>query len=176
MFASRFLARTAKAAASRPGVSVHSGSKSFARIQTQYIRKYATESEFKDGEDEGDVNLNGRYPEYPYMFNQHRDPYVKYDDQQLRRNFGDPLHEDDDLLNMWSPDVHDYVSTSKAGLTLLSFFAFVGVSAFGLLLIAPENPATPRVYADGLFTELGGSESFKNIYGAGVDDGSYYPK
>ncbi|KAK9448210.1 uncharacterized protein V1518DRAFT_419985 [Limtongia smithiae] len=136
------------------------------------VRLYATESvptervkEYTDfPSHDGDDRLAGDYPEFPVIFNQKRDPYVKYDDQQLRRNFGDPLHEDDDVLNMWSPDVHDYVSNGTAGRYIATFFGIIAGAGYLLSFIAPESPAVPRVYPSGLFTELGGASDFKQIY------------
>ncbi|KAK7202855.1 hypothetical protein BZA70DRAFT_285192 [Myxozyma melibiosi] len=124
----------------------------------------------------GDDRLVGDYPEYPYVYAQHRDPYAKYDFQQLRRNYNDPLHEDDDMLNMWSPDVHDYVSTAGAVRWALGFFTVFGLFSYAVSFSVPEKIATGRVYDNGLFKELGGAEDFPQIKPAGVDDGSYYPK
>ncbi|KAK9431976.1 hypothetical protein V1505DRAFT_307603 [Lipomyces doorenjongii] len=106
----------------------------------------------------------GDYPDYPYVSNQSRDPYEKYDDQQLRRNYNDPLHEDDEVLNMWSPDIHDFVSDGQAFKSILYFFATVGVGSYICTYFMPDKPAAPRVYPNGLFKELGGSEDFEEVY------------
>ncbi|KAK9326019.1 hypothetical protein V1517DRAFT_312450 [Lipomyces orientalis] len=139
------------------------------RIEQVFHRaNYATKSA------EEDDRLVGNYPEYPYVSNQSRDPYEKYDDQQLRRNYNDPLHEDDDVLNMWSPDIHDFVSDGQAFRSILYFFATVGIGSYICTYFMPEKPAASRVYPNGLFNELGGSDDFKEIYAAKVDDGTYY--
>ncbi|KAK9459681.1 uncharacterized protein V1516DRAFT_542083 [Lipomyces oligophaga] len=119
-----------------------------------------------------DERLAGDYPELPYEYHQHRDPYAKYDMQQLRRNFNEPLHEDDDMINMWSPDVHDVVPSHIALRFILGFFAVFSATAYGLSFAAPERPSIPRVYADGLYKELGGADDFKDIFV--VDDGTVY--
>ncbi|KAK9472163.1 putative NIAM subunit of mitochondrial NADH:ubiquinone oxidoreductase [Dipodascopsis tothii] len=121
-----------------------------------------------------DDRLVGDYPKYPYEFAQKRDPTAKYDEQQLRRNFNEPLHEDDDMLNMWSPDVHDYVPNSTAFRYLASFFLSIG--AFGVFAsyFTPDAPAAPRVFPEGLYKELGGVENGSQIVAARVDDGTYY--
>lgn len=77
---------------------------------------------------------------------------------------------------MWSPDVHDHVSTGSAFRHILAFFGIVGLASYGLSFYVPEKVAVGRVYDNGLFKELGGGEDFPQIKTAGVDDGSFYPK
>ncbi|KAK9477543.1 hypothetical protein V1514DRAFT_333586 [Lipomyces japonicus] len=168
MLPSRFVLRLPRSVRLLPAVSRPACSAVYVSRSAQ--RLYATQTT------ENDPNLNGNYPEYPYVSNQKRDPYEKYDDQQLRRNFNDPLHEDDDVLNMWSPDIHDYVSNAKAGTYILAFFGIVAGSAYALSHVSPEKPAAPRVFQNGLFEEVGGAEYNKDVVSAKVDDGSYYQK
>ncbi|KAK9346091.1 putative NIAM subunit of mitochondrial NADH:ubiquinone oxidoreductase [Lipomyces starkeyi] len=170
-----FLSRTIlRASHSRrgPALSHFASVRQTVRIQRVLLpcATYATNSAQEDD------RMAGDYPDYPYVSNQSRDPYEKYDDQQLRRNYNDPLHEDDDMLNMWSPDIHDFVSDGQAFKSILYFFATVGVGSYICTYFMPEKPAAPRVYPNGLFKELGGSEDFEEVYAANVDDGTYYIK
>ncbi|KAI6108073.1 Ndufb8, NADH dehydrogenase 19kDa subunit [Pisolithus sp. B1] len=94
-----------------------------------------------------DPQLAG-YPELPWVSNQSL-PARGWWDQQERRNFGDPVHEYDEVLSMWGPD----------------YSASSGFVAFGLLCkyaLVPERPTVPREYPySGLVRELGGLEENK---------------
>jgi len=50
------------------------------------------------------------YPDLPFESYQNRDPYKHYDDQQYRRNFGEPLPEDYDILNVSCFDIENTFS------------------------------------------------------------------
>ncbi|GAB5585729.1 hypothetical protein Unana1_00629 [Umbelopsis nana] len=99
----------------------------------------------------------GDYPNLPDLSNQLRSPFG-WTDNQDRRNFGEPVHEQDEVLNVWAPDVHEY-SPYKA---LAQFGVFIGVlSAFSYLVYKtyPDKTAIPRTYPfGGLKQELGGRE------------------
>ncbi|KZT73018.1 hypothetical protein DAEQUDRAFT_748993 [Daedalea quercina L-15889] len=111
-------------------------------------------------QDEPDPQL-GDYPQLPYVSRQ-RLPALGWDDRQMRRNFGDPLHERDEILSMWGPDAPVVPPP-----TALRYFiiAFSGIAAFGVLCkyaLVPERPCVPREYPfSGLVTELGGLEENK---------------
>ncbi|KAK9454417.1 hypothetical protein V1511DRAFT_501943 [Dipodascopsis uninucleata] len=145
-----------------------------ALLRASYASHNSSPAKSDESVIEGDDRLCGDYPDYPYVSNQKRDPSVKYDYQQLRRNFGDPLHENDDNLNMWSPDIHDYVSDRTAAQYIVFFFLTVAGGAYLASFYALEPIAAPRIYPNGLFKELGGAEYNKNIYVAKKDDGTYY--
>ncbi|TFK74103.1 hypothetical protein BDN72DRAFT_886500 [Pluteus cervinus] len=117
-------------------------------------RTYATPSQ------EPDPQL-GDYPQLPWVSRQTL-PAKGWDDPLLRRNFGDTLHEQEEVLSMWGPDVAP-IPPKQA---LFQFtLAALGFVSFGLLVknvLAQEPPAIRREYPfDGLVTELGGHEETK---------------
>ncbi|CEH18391.1 NDUFB8 [Ceraceosorus bombacis] len=76
-------------------------------------------------------------------------------DQQEKRNFGETLHESDDELSVWAPDVHK-ISGPSALFQFSIAAACMGAFAGLVYLTYPEKPAIPRVYPDdGLVKALG---------------------
>ncbi|KAF5121331.1 hypothetical protein DV495_000914 [Geotrichum candidum] len=108
----------------------------------------------------------GNYPEVPFEYYQHRNPYKKYDDQQLRRNFNEPLHQNYDYIDLWSPDRFDAYPDSVAIRNNLIFIALIsGFSFTCWYFFYPERVAAPRSYPyGGLYKALGGSEEDKEVY------------
>lgn len=92
----------------------------------------------------------------PAQKRQFRDPYGDWWDKQERRNYGEPVHEDNDILGMFSPEEYTHVKPGKAFLQLGCFAAtvlgFCGVAS----LYYPDKPSAPRTFPGGLSTELGG--------------------
>jgi len=89
---------------------------------------------------------------------------------QYRRNFGETLHEQDEALNMFSPDVPPVppaVALRQFGYTVLGF-----AGLFTLLnYVKPDPPMLRRVYPhDGLVKELGGLEANKARTGSLEDE------
>lgn len=88
-----------------------------------------------------------------------RDPYADWWDKQERRNFGEPVHEDNDVLGVFSTEPYTHAKPMKAW---LSFGAFVATT-LGLCGVIyqfyPDKPSAPRTFADGLDNELGGSSA-----------------
>ncbi|KAF8513177.1 Ndufb8, NADH dehydrogenase 19kDa subunit, partial [Hysterangium stoloniferum] len=121
-------------------------------------RHYATPVEYK--REEKDHQL-GDYPQLPYISTQLR-PAKGWWDLQMRRNYGEAIHEEDDALNMWTPDAPPAVEPSVALRQFtLATLAFIG---FGYVVYknVPERPAIPREYPfNGLVKELGGLEENK---------------
>ncbi|KAI0264474.1 Ndufb8, NADH dehydrogenase 19kDa subunit [Gloeopeniophorella convolvens] len=109
---------------------------------------------------EVDPQLNG-YPQLPNEFRQNLPPKGWWD-IQMRRNFGDTMHEREEMYSMWGPDA-PHVPPSTA----LNHFAIAltGFVTFGLLCryaLVPDRPAVPRQYPfNGLVKELGGLEENK---------------
>ena len=104
----------------------------------------------------------GDYPDWTPTLAQHKNPYVKYDDQQNRRNFSDPLHHDEDMYDIWSPDYFDHVSDKKALTQNGIFFSLVAAFAGAIIYfeLNPEKPAAPRSFPfGGLAKELGSGKS-----------------
>ncbi|EJF64921.1 hypothetical protein DICSQDRAFT_125040 [Dichomitus squalens LYAD-421 SS1] len=109
--------------------------------------------------DDGDPQL-GDYPRLPFVSKQQR-PARGWEDFQFRRNFGEPLHEQEEVLSVWGPDV-----PVVPGPTALRWFsiAALGFVSFGVLVnyVHPEIPAVRREYPfSGLVSELGSLEANK---------------
>jgi NADH dehydrogenase (ubiquinone) 1 beta subcomplex subunit 8 len=102
---------------------------------------------------------NGNYPNPPAIKRQFRDPNAQWWDKQERRNFGEPIHEDNDILGVFSPEQYTHVTSKKAllsiGTFVVTFLGFCGLVS----MYYPDKPSTPRTFPDGLEKELGGSEA-----------------
>ena len=107
-------------------------------------------------EDIEDPNMNGGYINPPRIPRQFRDPYADWWDKQERRNYGEPVHEDNDILGMFSPEEYTHF---KPGFGALCFGVFVA-TFLGLVGVAkvyyPDMPAVKRGFEGGLDRELGG--------------------
>ncbi|KAF8150788.1 hypothetical protein B0H34DRAFT_801714 [Crassisporium funariophilum] len=122
---------------------------------TNTARQYATPST-----PESDPQLNG-YPQLPFVSRQTLPP-LGWQDPLTRRNFGDTLHEQEEVLSMWGPDP----APIPVNVALRQFMvATIGFVAFGFLvkeIITQDPPAIRREYPyDGLAKELGGLEENK---------------
>ncbi|KAG6853976.1 hypothetical protein C0991_011838 [Blastosporella zonata] len=110
--------------------------------------------------EELDPQLNG-YPQLPFVSRQHLTPHG-WQDPLMRRNFGDPLHEQEEVLGMWGPDIPPVAPSTAAGHFFIAVTAFV---SFGFLVrygLLQEPPAIRREYPyGGLVTELGGLDANK---------------
>ncbi|KAG8778404.1 hypothetical protein FRB91_009229 [Serendipita sp. 411] len=104
----------------------------------------------------------GDYPQPEGVSNQMKDPKGWWD-TQYRRNFGETLHEQDEVLNMFSPDlphanIHPRTALAQAS---IAFTIIGGIMVF-LGYNAPQMPATRRAFPrDGLVDELGGWQQNK---------------
>lgn len=103
----------------------------------------------------------GNYPNVQAKLAQDKDPYVKYDDPQNRRNKNDPLNFDHDLYDIWSPDSWNHVSDKTAlkhnAIFFGSIFAFFAFIAY--FQLNPEKPAMIRSYPyNGLAKALGAKD------------------
>jgi NADH dehydrogenase (ubiquinone) 1 beta subcomplex subunit 8 len=100
---------------------------------------------------------NGRYPNPPAQKRQFRDPYGGWWDKQDRRNFGEPVHEDNDILATFSTEPYTHFTPQKGfflvGCTVSAFALLVGALS---LVVYSERPCVPRTFPDGLEKELGG--------------------
>ncbi|KAN0061351.1 hypothetical protein ACQY0O_006198 [Thecaphora frezii] len=121
------------------------------------LRAFSSSSRLAQQSSEKDPQL-GDYPELPAISLQTRKYSPNWWDPQEKRNFGETLHEQDDVLGVWAPDVHAVPAASA----LRQFLMAVGVVVlFGSTVYAttPQKPALPRTYPrDGLAAELGGSQ------------------
>ena len=78
----------------------------------------------------------GDYPTtVPFTNRQLRPATTKYDNQQERRNFGETVHEEDEILAVFSPDVHRHVTPSRA----LAHVAAVIAVIYGITMLAQAS-------------------------------------
>lgn len=85
-----------------------------------------------------------------------RDPYGGWWDAQEKRNFGEPVHEENEILGVFSPEQYTHVSAGK-GFFHLGCFVVAFLSVCGVVsLYYPDKPSVPKAYVDGLEKELGG--------------------
>jgi len=109
-----------------------------------------------------DPGMNGGYVNpQPEKF-QFRDPYGDWWDKQGRRNFGEPLHEDYDILGRFSPEVYTWTTPGKGlaqvGMFVATVFGLCGV----VYMFYPDKPAVPRTFPhNGLEKALGGPGTAK---------------
>ncbi|KAI0749822.1 hypothetical protein C8Q80DRAFT_1101214 [Daedaleopsis nitida] len=97
------------------------------------------------------------YPRLPFVSKQTRSPRG-WEDMQFRRNFGEPMHEQEEVLSMWGPDVPVVPPQTAARWFSIAVLGFV---SFGVLCsyVHPAMPAIRREYPfSGLVSELGGYE------------------
>lgn len=99
---------------------------------------------------------NGGYINPPAIKRQHRDPHADWWDPQERRNFGETVHEDNDILGIFSP--WDYTwTTTGPGLIMIGTFIATVLGVSGLVYLNyPDRVAYPREFENGLERELGG--------------------
>ncbi|KAG7283961.1 hypothetical protein NEMBOFW57_010319 [Staphylotrichum longicolle] len=114
---------------------------------------------------EQDPEMNGGYINPPRIKRQFRDPHADWWDKQERRNFGEPVHEDHDVLGMFSPYEYTWVGTGK-GLFQIGCFVAVFLSVcYAAKLTYPDRPSYPREYEGGLERELGGAGGIRASFG-----------
>ncbi|KAF2170217.1 hypothetical protein M409DRAFT_19819 [Zasmidium cellare ATCC 36951] len=108
-----------------------------------------------------DPNMNGNYPD-PSLTSalpvkrQFRDPYADWWDPQERRNYGETVHEDNDILGIFSPEEYTHFKPGWGAVLLGTFIASVGVLCGVVYRYYPDQPAVSRTFEDGLEKELGG--------------------
>ncbi|KAL4801901.1 hypothetical protein BDV18DRAFT_147768 [Aspergillus unguis] len=99
---------------------------------------------------------NGGYQNPPRMKRAFRDPYADWWDKQERRNFGEPVHEENEILGVFSPEQYTHVSARKGfvhlGAFVATFLGFCGVVSY----FYPDKPSVARTFPGGLEKELGG--------------------
>ncbi|KAJ1515448.1 hypothetical protein HMI54_001361 [Coelomomyces lativittatus] len=99
---------------------------------------------FKVGHDE----TYGDYPAMKWIPWDKRDPYATYDDPVNRRNFGEILHAEDEILSAHAPASYYPESLKKSFFKIATFFSILG----GLWLLSYEvvskqvNPLANREY------------------------------
>lgn len=99
---------------------------------------------------------NGGYINPPRIKRQFRDPHADWWDKQERRNFGEPVHEDHDILGIFSTYEYTWITPGK-GLFQIGVFVAVFLSVcYAVKLTYPDRVSYPREFEGGLERELGG--------------------
>ncbi|KAH6657507.1 NADH:ubiquinone oxidoreductase subunit [Truncatella angustata] len=108
-----------------------------------------------------DPNQNGAYINPPRVKRQFRDPHADWWDKQERRNFGEPVHEDHDMMGMFTPHEYTWVSPAKGALQIGAFVATVFGLCWVIAQVYPDKQSFPREFEGGLERELGGSGAMR---------------
>ncbi|KAH9481609.1 hypothetical protein JR316_0006136 [Psilocybe cubensis] len=125
------------------------------RTVVNSVRSYATPSN-----EEIDPQLNG-YPQLPWKSRQELPP-LGWQDPLYRRNFGDTLHEQEEVLSMWGPDVPPIAPNTAVRHFLIAAAGFVAFGFGVKYVLLQDAPVIRREYPyDGLVKELGGLEENK---------------
>ncbi|KAG8716396.1 hypothetical protein FRC11_013379 [Ceratobasidium sp. 423] len=121
------------------------------------VRTYATPVEFKQPKNDPQL---GDYPQLPPISLQRR-PAKGWWNAQERRNFGETVPEQYEILSIWAPDVFDISRGSALKQFGIAVAVFIGFT-LAVKASVPERPAAPRSYPyGGLVTELGGLDANK---------------
>ncbi|KAK0391562.1 hypothetical protein NLU13_1062 [Sarocladium strictum] len=130
-----------------------------AFMPAQYSDKKVLEEKYPDPPTFSaaeDPEMNGGYINPPRIKRQFRDPHANWWDPQERRNFGEPVHEDNDVLGIFSPWEYTWTTTGP-GLVMIGTFIATFLSVSGVVyMFYPDMPAYPREFPGGLERELGG--------------------
>lgn len=93
-----------------------------------------------------------------------RDPHADWWDKQERKNFGEPVHEDNDIMGVFALEQYPGQSTSQAlfqiGCFISAVLTLCGVGYF----FYPDKPSYPREFPGGLEKELGGPKAMTVRY------------
>ncbi|KAH8815145.1 NADH:ubiquinone oxidoreductase 20.1kD subunit [Xylogone sp. PMI_703] len=103
-----------------------------------------------------DPGMNGGYINPPAIKRQFRDPYGDWWDKQERRNYGEPVHEDNDIMGLFSPEEYTHVTPGKGALQIACFVAVFLTLCGAVAMTYPDRPSAPKEYEGGLERELGG--------------------
>ncbi|KAI1200947.1 hypothetical protein F5X97DRAFT_291740 [Nemania serpens] len=115
--------------------------------------KYPDQPALTDAEDPG---MNGGFINPPAVKRQFRDPHGDWWDKQERRNFGEPVHEDNDILGLFGPHEYTWVGSRMAFAQLGAFVAVTLGLCWVVGKVYPDKPSYPREFEGGLERELGG--------------------
>lgn len=85
-----------------------------------------------------------------------RDPYENWWDPQERRNYNEPLHEDNDILGIFSTEPYSHFTARWGWVLMGSFVATVFGLCAAVQVYYPDKGSVPRTFPDGLEKELGG--------------------
>ncbi|KAL5596636.1 hypothetical protein BROUX41_006666 [Berkeleyomyces rouxiae] len=119
-------------------------------------KHYSEETQRKVFTELEDPEMNGGYINPPYIKHQFRDPYGDWWDKQERRNFGEPIHEDNDRLAIFSPYEYTWTTAGKGAVMFAAVTAVFLAVISGVSTIYPDRKSYPREFEGGLERELGG--------------------
>ncbi|KAH6623695.1 hypothetical protein F5144DRAFT_584020 [Chaetomium tenue] len=108
-----------------------------------------------------DPDMNGGFINPPRVKRQFRDPHADWWDKQERRNFGEPVHEDHDILGMFSTWEYTWVSPGKGLFQIGVFVAAFLTVCYGVKLTYADRKSYPREFEGGLEKELGGAGAMR---------------
>ncbi|KAJ2904810.1 nadh:ubiquinone oxidoreductase subunit [Zalerion maritima] len=122
---------------------------------SEYEKRYPS-SDYPSLTDKEDPGMNGGYVNPPLVPRQFRDPYADWWDPEERRNFGEPVHEENDIIGILSPHLYTWTTTGKGLLQIGTFIAtFLGLCGC-VYYTYPDRVSYPKEYENGLQRELGG--------------------
>ncbi|KAJ9620412.1 uncharacterized protein PV06_03015 [Exophiala oligosperma] len=104
-----------------------------------------------------DPEMNNGYINPPRVKRQHRDPYADWDDKQERRNFGEPVHEDNEVLGIFALEDYTHMTTGQGLLLWGGFISCILGITYLVTVNYPGKPSAPTEYPGGLDQELGGA-------------------
>jgi NADH dehydrogenase (ubiquinone) 1 beta subcomplex subunit 8 len=99
---------------------------------------------------------NGGYINPPLEKRSNRDPYADWWDKQDRRNYGEPCHEDHDILGAVSLHDYNHFTPGWGGVLFGTFVVTVVGLCVAVNQVYPDKVSAPKTYPDGLEAELGG--------------------
>ncbi|KAF3049610.1 hypothetical protein E8E11_010069 [Didymella keratinophila] len=99
---------------------------------------------------------NGGYINPPLEKRMNRDPYADWWDKQDRRNYGEPCHEDHDILGAISLHDYNHFTPGWGGVLFGTFVVTVVGLCVAVNQVYPDKVSAPKTYPDGLEAELGG--------------------
>ncbi|KAJ1933186.1 hypothetical protein EC988_009203 [Linderina pennispora] len=116
------------------------------RFQSQYKAKLYVDPEPQIGD----------YPNLPQRFAEDR-PQRGWWDRQMRRNFGEPILEQDEIFNMWAPTRYASPGWKRVTKMWLGVIGTIGTVYYVISKTRPEPVAVRAFYpGNGLKEELGG--------------------
>ena len=107
------------------------------------------------------VPQNGGYQNPPAIKRQFRDPYDDWWDKQERRNFGEPVHEDNDILGIFALEEYTHMKPARGFLMWGAFIGCILGLSYAVHVNMPLRPSAPKEYPDGLEQELGGKGALR---------------
>ena len=85
-----------------------------------------------------------------------RDPYGDYTAKQERRNYGEPVHEDNDMLGVFSLEVYRHMTPGQGAVMWAGFIGVVLSLYYVCSLTYPDSPSAPRDIGSRTSKERGG--------------------